>query len=88
MANGYCSACRAGLWPCGVGVVRRPPAGRAGTHGRIADGRRARPGGPPCRRAGRVALDMYYLETGRYSGDECMRAAEAAFAADSVVAIA
>jgi len=35
----------------------------------------------------RVALETYYPETGRYGG-ECMRAAEAVFAADSAVAIA
>jgi thiopeptide-type bacteriocin biosynthesis protein len=35
----------------------------------------------------RVALDTYYPESGRYGGGECMRAAEAVFAADSAVAI-
>jgi thiopeptide-type bacteriocin biosynthesis protein len=37
---------------------------------------------------GRYALDTYYPEVGRYGGGECMRAAEAVFAADSAVAIA
>jgi lantibiotic biosynthesis protein len=36
----------------------------------------------------RCALDTYYPEVGRYGGGECMRAAEAVFAADSAVAIA
>jgi class I lanthipeptide synthase len=36
----------------------------------------------------RCALDTYYPETGRYGDGECMRAAEAVFAADSAVAIA
>ena len=36
----------------------------------------------------RVALDTYYPEVGRYGDGECMRAAEAVFAADSAVAIA
>jgi thiopeptide-type bacteriocin biosynthesis protein len=36
----------------------------------------------------RCALDTYYPEAGRYGGGECMRAAEAVFAADSAVAIA
>jgi thiopeptide-type bacteriocin biosynthesis protein len=36
----------------------------------------------------RVALDTYYPEAGRYGDGECMRAAEAVFAADSAVAIA
>jgi thiopeptide-type bacteriocin biosynthesis protein len=36
----------------------------------------------------RCALDTYYPEVGRYGDGECMRAAEAVFAADSAVAIA
>ena len=36
----------------------------------------------------RFALDTYYPEVGRYGDGECMRAAEAVFAADSAVAIA
>jgi lantibiotic biosynthesis protein len=36
----------------------------------------------------RFTLDTYYPEVGRYGGGECMRAAEAVFAADSAVAIA
>ena len=36
----------------------------------------------------RVALDTYYPEVGRYGDGECMRAAEAVFAADSAVASA
>ena len=36
----------------------------------------------------RVTLGTYYPEAGRYGGGECMRAAEAVFAADSAVAIA
>ena len=36
----------------------------------------------------RFTLDTYYPEAGRYGGGECMRAAEAVFAADSAVAIA
>jgi lantibiotic biosynthesis protein len=36
----------------------------------------------------RFALDTYYPETGRYGDGECMRAAEAVFAADSAVAVA
>jgi thiopeptide-type bacteriocin biosynthesis protein len=40
------------------------------------------------RLCGRYALDTYYPEVGRYGGGECMRAAEAMFAADSAVAIA
>jgi thiopeptide-type bacteriocin biosynthesis protein len=37
---------------------------------------------------GRMQLDTYYPETGRYGFDEAMAAAEAAFAADSAVALA
>jgi thiopeptide-type bacteriocin biosynthesis protein len=40
------------------------------------------------RLCGRYVLDTYYPEVGRYGGGECMRAAEAVFAADSAVAIA
>src|SRR5262249_50639630 len=36
----------------------------------------------------RYTLDTYYPEVGRYGDGECMRAAEAVFAADSAVAIA
>jgi Lantibiotic biosynthesis dehydratase C-term len=36
----------------------------------------------------RFALDTYYPEVGRYGDGECMRAAEAVFAANSAVAIA
>ena len=36
----------------------------------------------------RFALDTYYPEAGRYGDGQCMRAAEAVFAADSAVAIA
>lgn len=36
----------------------------------------------------RCTLDTYYPEVGRYGDGECMRAAEAVFAADSAVAIA
>jgi len=36
----------------------------------------------------RFTLDTYYPEAGRYGDGECMQAAEAAFAADSAVAIA
>jgi thiopeptide-type bacteriocin biosynthesis protein len=40
------------------------------------------------RMCARFTLDTYYPEAGRYGGGECMRAAEAVFAADSAVAIA
>ena len=40
------------------------------------------------RLCGRFALDTYCPETGRYGGNECMRAAETVFAADSAAAIA
>ena len=40
------------------------------------------------RQCARFTLDTYYPETGRYGDGECMRAAEAVFAADSAVAIA
>jgi thiopeptide-type bacteriocin biosynthesis protein len=40
------------------------------------------------RLCGRCTLDTYYPEVGRYGDGECMRAAEAVFAADSAVAVA